>query len=198
MPAAIATSIIARQAARLLEQSDLSHFGEDTPLAVAMAEMYPVALDKLLEMYDWEFASRLADLAEVVLGPGDVADVDFPHSFKLPADSVRLIAVKPDTVAWRADEKYVRADQATTLRIRYTRRTNQENLLPGLFRDAVAYDLAAMLGPQFLRTSRRVDGLRREAEASLAKARKSLARMASSRRYDGLPEQPDWVGAAIR
>lgn len=191
----IATSQIARHAVRLLEQTDLANFFEGSEISIDLAEQYPEAMDILLSSCDWDFASRLVDLP---LAQSAIADPDLPYAYVKPADCVRIIAVIPNDVEWRADADFIRADAEAPLRIRYTFRTDQEARLPSIFKDAVACHLAAMLAPKYLRTTSRTQLLAQQAERALAEARRALSRTASNRRYDGLPAQSDWVSVALR
>lgn len=188
-------SPIVAEAFILLEQPSPTIFAEDAPYLRDAAALYPGALDGCLASSDWDFASRLADLPETT---GLTLDPTFPHAFRLPADCVLIRSVEPRWTNWRSDEDALRADAAGPLRIRYTRRTDQEARLPALFAAAVAAELAARMGPGVLKTSNRVRELEDLAERRLGKAARVLARAASGQRYDGLPVQGDWAGQAVR
>ncbi len=193
--AAIATSGIAVQAFRLLEMSPISSFGDDSEQASSAEEQYPEALRMCLEANDWSFASTLASLPAV---DEDSGDEDLPHVYTRPGDLVRLIDVKPASVLYRLDEDRLRADQAAPLRIRYTRLVTNEARLPGMFKTAVSYQLAALLAPRWTTSRNRADSLQAQADNWLGRAMKADRGSASSQRYDGRARQADWRGEAIR
>lgn len=198
MPDPIATSTIASQAFRLMELSAISSFADDTPQARAAAEQYPIAMAMCLEAADWSFASVLAALPPATLDPGHAADEDLPFTYKLPGDCVRLIEVTDPDVKYRRDRDYLRADAPTSLTIRYTATPPDASKLPATFQTAVAFRLAALLAPKWIGAQTKITGLENGAERMLMAAMKQDARQASPARYDGRPEQPDWVSEATR
>jgi hypothetical protein len=194
MSAGIANSGIAAQAFRLLEQSPISSFGDDSPQAADAAEQYPVALDTCLAHCDWSFASRLADLPPALAA---TVDPDLPHAYARPSDLVTLRDVWPRCAAFRLDEDFLRADQAGPLRIRYTCRITDETRLPGAFRTAVAYELASLLAPKYTTSLSRGLNLHKASEDYLARARRDDRGGASGQRYDGRDREGDWVREAV-
>lgn len=199
MPAPVATSTIAAQAFRLMELAPISSFADDTDQARAAAEQYDVALETCLEACDWSFASVFAGLSELAALPsGAAADPDLVFSYGLPGDCLALREVGDGFTRWRRDRDLVRADQAGPLPVRYTARIEDEDRLPATFRQAVSWRLAAMLAPAWSGTAARVQQLEDGAAQSLRQAMRQDARQASSERYDGGPDQPDWVEFALR
>lgn len=197
MPTPIATSTIVAQAFRLMEMSPISSFGDDSEQARAAAEQYPVALDILLEGNDWAFASVLAHLPPVpTLPDGVAADALLPGLYKLPGDCVKIREMTDKTVRWRLDEGYLRADQTGALTIRYTRRIVAEAAAPATFRTAVAYQLAALLSPRWPGKASLADRLEQGTQVYRGKALADDRYGASAVRYDGGPDQPDWVAEA--
>ena len=193
----IATSTIVAQAFRLMEMSPVSSFGDDSEEAAAAAEQYPVVLDILLEGNDWGFASTLAHLPHVAILPDDVAaDAELPWLYRLPGDCVKIREMVDKSVRWRIDEGYLRADQPGPLTIRYTRRIVNEPAAPATFRTAVAYQLAALLSPRWPGKASLADRLEQGAEKYRGKALADDRYGASAVRYDGGPDQPDWVAEA--
>lgn len=197
VPDPIAASTIAAQAFRFMELSAISSFGDDTEQALAAQEQYPVAMAQCLEANDWSFASVLAFLPQVTPGPTVAADTNLPYLFALPGDVVTLREVGDGrSTRWRRDRAGLRADEPGPLRVRYTGQIDTEAALPAGFQTAVALRLALLLGPRWLGTSGKMETLRRDADAGLKAAMRIDARQASSARYDGLPDQGDWVQEA--
>lgn len=198
MPTPVATSTIVAQAFRLMELSPVSSFGDDSEQAAAAAEQYPVALDICLEACDWSFASTLADLpALAALPDGVAADARLPHTFRLPGDCVTLREMVDPSAHWRRDDDLIRADRGQTLTIRYTRRIVNENAASASFRTAVAYQLASLLAPRWVGKASLQQGLADGAQLYLKRAMSDDRQAASSERYDGRPEQPDWLSEAM-
>jgi hypothetical protein len=196
MPTPIAASTIAAQAFRFLELSPISSFADDTPQAQDAAEQYPQALASCLSACDWSFASVLASLPAAVPGPTVAVDPALPHLFALPGDVIVLREVGDGWTRWRRDREGLRADEGAPLRIRYTGRVENEAALPATFQTAVALALAVLLAPRWLGTQSRVEGLKQDAARVLKQAMREDARQASEARYDGTPDQGDWVAEA--
>lgn len=196
MPLPIAASTIAAQAFRFLELSPISSFADDTPQARDASEQYPLALASCLSACDWSFASVLASLAQVIPGPTVAPDATLPYLYALPGDVVTLREVGDFNTRWRRDREGLRADQAAPLVIRYTGSIENEAALPATFQTAVALALAVLLAPRWLETQSKAEALKADAARLLKQAMREDARMASEARYDGTPDQGDWVAEA--
>jgi hypothetical protein len=96
----------------------------------------------------------------------------------------------------RRDREGLRADEAAPLVIRYTGTVDNEAALPATFQTAVALALAVLLAPRWLGTQSKAEALRADAARILKQAMREDARMASEARYDGGPDQGDWVAEA--
>ena len=196
VPSPIAVSTIAAQAFRLLELAPISSFDDDSEQAASAAEQYPVALEICLEAADWSFASTWARLPQIVLPDGAPTDPRLPYLFALPGDVLRLREVGDGHTRWRRDREGLWADASGPLFVRYTARLTVEAQMPAGFRDAVAHRLAVLLSARWLTTHSKRDMLARDAERALKLAMRTDARQASDARWDGLPDQPDWVAEA--
>lgn len=198
MALVLATSTIVAQAVRELEQSPVSSFGDDHRFPQALADAYPTALDACLEDHDWSFARVLADLPAADPDPAPAADPDLPYLYQLPSDCVKLRHVYLDlsTSTWRRDGDFLRSDQATSLKIRYTRRDEQESLLPATFREAVSLRLAVMLAPEWLTTRTKRADLYNMADRALTVAKKADRVDGTPRRWDGDGDTVDWISEA--
>lgn len=191
-----ATSIIVAQAFRFMEVTPPSSLDDDTEKAAAAREQYEIALRMCLEAADWSFASTLVNLPLFTPPETTAADPNFPYSYSLPGDLVRLHEVGDGSVRWRRDAVALRADQTAPLQIRYTSMITNEAALPATFQIAVALQLALLLGPRWLTTNSKMDGLAGQHSRAISEARRQDARMAASARYDGLDDHGDWVAEA--
>lgn len=192
-----ATSTIVSQAFRFMELSPVSSFGDDSDEARAAAEAYPDALRLCLEFADWSFASVTRQL-HAATGADVAADDALPYFYYLPPDlvMVREMGDGLGTTIWRRDAEGLRADDAGPLRIRFTKLTQNEASLPAMFRTAVAYHLAGLLGPRYGLPASKLQRITDEGGRALATAASKDARQASDLRYDGRPDQGDWVTGA--
>lgn len=199
MPTSIASSTIVAQAWRFMELSPISSFDDDTEQARSAAEQYEPALRYCLAKADWSFASVVANLAEATLPDGVAEDADLPFFYQPPGGLVRLHEVGDRYTTYRLDLDGLRASDAAPLRIRYTALITNEAKLPAAFQAAVALRLAVMLGPKWLTTQSKMEGLKKDFAAELATAKKEDSRSASASRYDDdLTRSGDWVEYATR
>jgi hypothetical protein len=190
MPTPIATSGIAQQAFRLIEQSPISSFGDDSEQAQAATEAYPEALEMCLEHADWSFASTPLTLVALTEASNDP---ELSFVFQRPADLLHVREFHPRAATWRLDADRIRADVPAPLWIRYTRRAEDESRMPAMFRTAVAYVMASLLAPRFTTSINRAAELADQGQVYLRRAARVDARNASGHRYDGLDRQGDWA-----
>lgn len=188
-----AVSTILTEVCLMIERTAPASFDEDSDLARDLKNMYPDALRRTLARADWPFASKLAYLPEMVAPEGTAVDPDLPYLYAMPGDCVTLREVGASDTKWRRDAEGIRSDDSLSLRIRYTQDKPDEANFPAEFRAAVAAVLAATVAPTYAQSQAKIDRLDSLAEQRIKHAARSLARDASGARYDGLPDQPDWV-----
>lgn len=198
MPTGIANSAIVAQTFRFLEVTPPSSLDDDSDKARDAAEQYPNALRECLELVDWSFASVLVFLPPSVRPLTIAADPALPHFYMLPGDLIRIHEVGDDGTRWRRDLAGLRTDAPAPLRLRYTALITNEGALPATFRRAVSLTLAGLLGPTWLTTDSKLQRLEYQRQQALKDAIRQDARTASDSRYDGLPDQGDWVSEATR
>lgn len=198
MPDPIAASTIAAQAFRFMELRPIGAFADDSPEAADAREQYLPALKLCLELDDWSFARKLVRLPPVLLSDGEIADPDMAGIYQLPGDCVALRRVYPDDVAYRADERYLRAGPVDGLTIRYTRLIEDESDLPSTFATAVSLQLAIRLAPMWVSSRTKRATLQDDFQAALEMAGLPQRTSASHGRLDGRPAQPDWACEAPR
>lgn len=198
VPVPIATSGIAAEAFQIVELGPISSFADDTPEAADATAYYTSALETCLEWADWDFASTLVTLPPAELPAGLAVDVDLPYTYALPGDCLMLREVRDFEVSYRNDDQVLRADQDGGLKIRYTRRMDNEGRLPATFRSAVSLALALKLGPRWLGTQTKIALIENRLQSTLERAARHSARTASPTRYDDGPDNVDWVAEALR
>lgn len=197
MPTPIAASTIVAQAWRFMELSPISSFDDDTEQARSAAEQYEPALRYCLAKADWSFASVTASLPEATLPDGVAEDPELPYFYQPPGGLIRLHEVGDRYTSYRLDLEGLRASDPAPLRIRYTALITNEAKLPAAFQAAVALRLAIMLGPKWLTTQAKMEGLKKDFAAELATAKKEDSRSASASRYDDAQSPTeDWVAYA--
>ena len=97
----------------------LAHLGDaatvasiNPPEGSAQAEhcqrFYPLARDLILDLHDWNFATRRATLAEL-----DVDLWDWAYAYVMPADAVRVLAINADGAGADAETEPYRIETDT-------------------------------------------------------------------------------------
>lgn len=193
-----ATSTVVAQAFRLLEMTPPSSFADQSEKAVAVAQQYPVVLEALLELCEWSFATKLAELSETPLPEGQARDPDLAFLYQVPGDLLMVRAVDPRGTVWRRDADFLRADQPKMLSIRYTARVSDETRMPASFRTALSHRLAADLSSRFAASRGKARDLVETAALALQQAVQADRNNASPRRWDGRDAPGDWVAEALR
>jgi hypothetical protein len=197
-PDPIATSDIAAEAFLLAELDPIASFADDSSQASDARQFYTRAMGLSLAQADWSFARALVELPKATMSGGEVADDDLPHAYKLPSDMIALRRVYPDGAQFRADEKYIFADQSPRLRIRYTRRIQNENLLPDHFKTVPAVQLAILLSPRWVASRVKREDLQRRLIDAIEVAKVADRGTASSARSDGRDAQGWWADEVTR
>lgn len=193
MPAPAAVADIAAKACRIMEVTPVSSLDDESQLARDLLAEFESARDRCLEAGDWSFASVFVTLPEYVPEAPFAADPDLPYTFRLPGDCLRVQEVGTLSTRWRIDRDALRADEPAPLRLRYTARLTNEQAMSAEFREAVAHVLAAALAPTYVETLSKRQAIEQKAEALLKRAARNVARDASTARYDGAEDEPDWV-----
>lgn len=139
----------------------LSHFGQDASIdaieppdgsteAEHAARFYPIALNELLEEFDWSFARKRATLAEVANDRDDVA-----YRYARPADCLKERRLLPDGYSddqndgavYQREGDYIYSDEALATLV-YTRLLTDTTKFSPLFVIALSWRLASYLvGP---------------------------------------------------
>lgn len=192
------TSDIVSMAFMAMEKTPPASFSDDSEEAALTEKHYPTALQSCLEECDWSDASVWANLPQITPGPTVGADPELPYLFQLPGDCVKGRQVGDGFTKWRIDKEGLRADCPAPLSLRYTSRDISEARMPSSFREAVSLKLAILLAPKFLGTSGKIEALKRDFQDVLKNAQRKDSRTASEARYDGLPDEGDWVTEARR
>lgn len=194
----LATDGIVATAFDLLEVKAPSSLADESDEADIANRHYRKALDSVLEKADWSFARAIVRLNQVdPATTGLESDPDLPHVFALPDQTIKVWRILVEGVVWRRDGIYLRADQAGPLTARVTLRITDETRLPASFHLAVAYALAQRMSPKLSTSMGKRQQIQAEAADALADALEADARQGTEERYDGLPEQPDWVDEAF-
>lgn len=183
-----------------MEVTPPSSFDDDSDQAGAAKEQYPMALGVALEMYDWSFARKVQVLPLLAAYPaGDVADPELPYAASLPSDFLRMQKVYDERCfAWRIDEQLLRMDRNAPVTIRYTRQITREKYLQKTFQLLVAYQLAVLLMPRFVKTRSKRREIKDDLLTTFGLAKLADKNSAKIGRIDGQPDQGDWVTEAKR
>lgn len=194
----LATDGIVATAFDLLEVKAPSSLADGSDEADLANRHYRKALDKLFEAADWSFARAIVRLNQVDATASQLeADPDLQFVFSLPDNTIKVWRLLSEGVVWRRDNLFLRADRAGPLTARVTRRVTDETKLPASFQIAAAYALAQLMSPRLSTSMSKRQQLRDEGAEALADALEADARQGTEERYDGLPEQTDWVDEAL-
>lgn len=138
----------------------LAHLGDDASVASidppegsAQAEhcarFYPIARDALLEMHDWNFATKRVTLAALA-----VDSFNWAYAYAKPNGVIRALAVLPPSASSYAESQDYEIDGDTILTnqddavLRYTSSVTDTTKFPPLFTEALTWLLASYLaGP---------------------------------------------------
>ena len=194
----VSTSTIVDQAVSELELDPMRAFGDDSDLAVDIDAKYQGAVKFCLEAEDWSFASTIADLPRATPGDPPAEDPSLIYLYKLPDHCVKLREVLDLGFSWRADARFLLADQAGKRKIRYTRWIHNEEQMPDSFIDFVALRLAIKLAPRWLQSRAKRGDLYTMMKDAQADAKSADRVVSSGRRWDGGEMVSDWVSEALR
>jgi hypothetical protein len=169
----------------------LAHLGDtatvasiDPPEGSAQAEhcatFYPIARDAMLELHNWKFATRRAQLAQL-----DVETWSWSYAYAKPADALKIISVLPvgaGSDAESADHEFECSADGTPLilsnaedaSLRYIALVTDTTMFSPLFTMALSWQLASMLAGPILKG----DVGAAEAKRCLATAQGFLTRAA--------------------
>ncbi len=194
----LATDGIVATAFDLVELKAPSSLSDESDEAELANRHYRKALDSVLEKADWSFARSIVRLNQVDAVASQLeADPDLPYVFALPEQTIKVWRIVADHSRWRRDGLFIRADQNAPITARVTLRITDETKLPASFQLAVAYALAQLMSPKLSTSLSKRQQLRADAAEALADALDADARQGTEERYDGLPDQSDWVGEAL-
>lgn len=193
---AIAQSGIAAQAFLYMEKTPLSSLDDETEAAQAARTAYPQALNMMLELADWSFASVRRTLLEANAPQNATIDPAMPYFYKRPPDCLVLREVGDFGTQWELMRDHLRADQPGKLIVRYTAQIADETRLTAQFRDAVAMQLAVLLSGVYVPTQTKRDMLANMLQTKTLMAMQADARSASARQWDDGPNHRDWVREA--
>lgn len=197
MPVAPEIANIANMACLALKVAAPSSIEDDSDLAQDLRLNFPDARDRCLEAADWSFATSYRSLALLTEFPTEyLADPDLPYTYAFPSGARKILQVGDGLCKWRRDADGIRAELPPPLAVRVTVTSPQETLWPAEFRNAVAMTLAAMLAPKWMSAASDIDALERRAERSMKQAMRNHGPDASLMRYDGQPDEGDWLSEA--
>lgn len=199
MTDAIATSNIVQQAFRAMGIGTLSSLGDTDPRVLAAKELYDTAIEMMLEALDWSFASTVSQISQKAEGADIVADDRYPYAFTLPEALLVLREVTDADVSYRLDaDRLLRADTTGPLTIRYTAKVTNEARLPATFQTAVAYQLAALMAPEHVKTARQIEQIDQAVTRAFDRAARTDGRTASPKAYNQSFGGGDWLAEACR
>lgn len=172
--------------------------------AEACARFYDIALNGLLEMHPWGFATRYAELTEITTNER----TEWDYSYEIPADMLRPLLILPPNAGDdypaqpnpqveftleqdENDDLVLYTDQEDAV-LRYTSYVTNVGFFPPLFQIALAWHLASMLAGPLIKGEQGAAEARRCTQmmmSYLAKARETD----SHARVIKPPHTPNWM-----
>lgn len=131
---------------------NINSLTEESEQARKCAAGYDIALDTILREFDWNFATKIIQLALI----DDTATPGWQYKYQYPPDCIKIRRVFPSEntgelrrqnhyrVIYNKTAKAIVTDIATAW-IEYTARVGDTSLYDSLFVDALAWRLAAEL-----------------------------------------------------
>lgn len=155
------------------------------------SEQFEKVRDDLLRGHVWNFAIRRTKLAMLAEAPA----FEFGRAFQLPSDFLRVVSVHPDAsgrgvLPYRIEGRRLLADAGGTY-LRYVCQISDPNDMDALFREALAWALAADLSIPITQSNSMRQMMEEGLRAQLAKAKSVDA-------IEDFPESdivPAWVAA---
>jgi hypothetical protein len=156
---------------------------EGTKNANVAVDVYAETRDQLLRGYQWGFATKRVQLAQLSTAP----TFEYNNAYQLPSDHIRIISVHDNDAGYGTVEYKVRGStlesDAEEIYLRYVSRETDPNLMPPDFRDALSYRLA-MIFALAIADSNTMFGLMREEFEKTVLAAASV---------DAIEDYPEWM-----
>jgi len=148
---------------------------------------YPMVRDALVSAHPWNFAQKRDRLARLSAAP----TFDYSYAYQLPADCLRVIGIDDTISDWRVEGRTVVTDLSEVYAL-YLAKITDTTLMPPYFVDALGLALAVELAYALKPSASFVEGLIKERELKLARARAMDAQ-------EGYPErlehEDDWLNS---
>ena len=138
--------LICNAALQLIKNSkQITDLTQGTKEANACEIIFEELRDALLEMHNWNFATKRVKLAQLTTTPA----FEWEYSYQLPSDFLRVTSVHQnstgmDRIPYRIESNTINSD-ASDLYLRYISRENDPNKMPATFRVAFSKLLASRL-----------------------------------------------------
>lgn len=133
-------------------------------------EQFAKLRDEVLRAHSWNFAVARAKLGRLVEAPA----FGFAYAYQLPSDFLRAVAIHDNpgggTVPYQIEGQRVLTD-AEAIYLRYVRRIEDPNAFDALFREALAYRVAAELAVPIAQSSTLHEQMQRLSDRAVRRAR---------------------------
>jgi len=170
--------------------AQITALGEASQAARACKLRYPYARDACLRAYDWNFATRRAELAKNAITPA----FEYANAYDLPADCLLVRSVfDGDAEKWVVEGRQILTDMGDPIFIKYTALVTETGDFDPLFVEALAARVASDIAVQLSESVSRSQGLWQVYQAKLVEARR---RDAQEGQPDQLP-RGSWIDARL-
>ena len=138
--------LICNAALQLIKNSkQITDLTQGTKEANACEVIFEELRDSLLEMHNWNFATKRVKLGQLTTTPA----FEWEYSYQLPSDFLRAVSIHEnstgmDRIPYKIEGNTISSD-AADLYLRYISRENDPNKMPATFRVAFSKLLASRL-----------------------------------------------------
>lgn len=127
---------------------------------------YPFIRDMVLENGNWNFATKRAELAQLVTSPV----WGFDYAFQIPADCLSIIDIEHPEIEWQEEGDTI-VSNSSTMKIKYIRKEDNVSLFTPMFVEGLALALAWDLSYPILQSGTQTDFWRSAYEAYMQQVR---------------------------
>lgn len=137
---------ICNAALQLIKNSkQITSLEQGTKEANACEIVFDELRDAMLEVHNWNFATKRVELAQLTSTPA----FEWDYSYQLPSDFLRTVSVHNnssgrDRIPYKIENGVINSD-AANLYLRYIARVEDPNLMPATFRLGLSKILASRL-----------------------------------------------------
>ena len=178
---------LANAALNILGEPDATPFtGGTSTRDTSIRRHYDSALEHVLTMFRWDFATKFPKLILADPQPDDVPPV-FPHAYDLPTDCLRVQTITTEAgllvTQFQLAGTYIFLDtdeHDDSSVLQYTTNDIEPSAMPTVFSDCLVYELAKRIAPMLTQSPQLLEQMNALHSQAFAKATTAEARQTTS------------------